>query len=253
MMHSVLDQLPQIMGHRGACGHAPENTLSSIEMAATLGSKFIEIDVCVTKDNIAVIHHDTDVDRCTNGHGPVLLKTLEEIKLLDASIQFSPHFTGEKIPTLKEAILTIQKLGLGLNLELKPCKGWQIPTTERVAAELQEYLPENVPLLVSSFNIEALKKLGSLMPDVPLGYLTEAIPPDWERRLVEAGCASLHCEKDFVTKENVTAVKAAGYKFLVYTVNDPEMANRFLDWGVDSVITDFPDRLFAGLQHIKTG
>ncbi|MEH6547718.1 MAG: glycerophosphodiester phosphodiesterase family protein, partial [Sneathiella sp.] len=67
------------------------------------------------------------------------------------------------------------------------------------------------------------------------------------------GCASLHCRKEFVTKENVAAVKAAGYKFLAYTVNDPDMANQFLDWGVDSVITDYPDRLFEGLQLTKTG
>lgn len=253
MTYSVLDQLPQIMGHRGACGHAPENTLSSVKMAAELGAEFIEIDVCLTKDDIAVIHHDTDLDRCTDGHGPVLLKTLEEIKLLDAGKQFSSNFTGEKVPTLKEAIAVIEELGLGLNLELKPCKGWQIPTTEFVVAELQEYLPENIPLLVSSFSIEALEKLGSLMPDVPLGYLTETIPPDWERRLANAGCASLHCEKEFVTKEKVAAVKAAGYKFLVYTVNDPEQARKFLDWGVDSVITDYPDRLFERLRLTKTG
>lgn len=253
MTHSILDQLPQVMGHRGACGHAPENTLSSIEIAATLGAKFVEIDVCLTKDNIAILHHDTYVDRCTDGHGPVLLKTLEEIKLLDAGMRFSATFTGEKIPTLKEAISIIEKLGLGLNLELKPCRGWQVPTTEFVVAELQNLLPNNVPLLVSSFNIEALVILGSLMPDVPLGYLTEAIPPDWERRLADAGCASLHCRKEFVTKENVAAVKAAGYKFLAYTVNEPEMANQFLNWGVDSVITDYPDRLFEGLQLTKTG
>jgi glycerophosphoryl diester phosphodiesterase len=251
-MKSVLDRLPHIMGHRGACGHAPENTLASIEMAAKMGTKFVEIDVCLTSDNTAVIHHDRDVSRCTDGNGPVLLKTLEEIKSLDAGTWFNEGFKGEKIPTLLEAIDVIAKFDLGLNLEIKPCKGWQLPTTEYVAEELLTHLPDSVPLLVSSFSVEALEKLGNLMPKVPLGYLTETIPPDWDRRLAESGCVSLHCEKEFVTKENVRAVKAAGYKFLVYTVNDPEMALKFLDWGVDSVITDFPDRLFEALNLSKT-
>jgi glycerophosphoryl diester phosphodiesterase len=217
-----------------------------------MGAKFVEIDVCLTSDNRAVIHHDKDVDRCTNGSGPLLLKTLKEVKSLDAGSWYNSSFKGEQIPTLKESIDLIAKFNLGLNLEIKPCKGWQIPTTEYVASELQGYLTAKVPLLVSSFDIEAIVRLGTLMPEVPLGYLTETIPPDWERRLSEAGCASLHCEKDFVTEKNVRAVKAAGYKFLVYTVNDPNLAMEFLDWGVDSVITDYPDRLFDALNLSKT-
>lgn len=248
MSQSVLDHLPRVIGHRGACGHAPENTLASIRKAAELGTTFIEIDVTLTADNIAVIQHDSDVDRCTNGSGPILLKTLAEIKKLDAGSWFTPEFAGERIPTLKEATIAICELSLGLNLEIKPTNGWQIPTAEQVGRELLDYWPADVPLLLSSFNIEALTAIGSLLPEVPRGYLSVAIPPDWEKRLKEAGCASLHCEKEYVTKEKVAAVRSAGYRFLVYTVNDVDSAQQFLDWGIDAVITDFPDRLLKGLR-----
>jgi len=249
MTVNVFEQMPRIIGHRGACGHAPENTLASFDLAATLGAEFIELDVTLSKDNICVIHHDTDLDRCTDGQGPILLKTHEEIKSLDAGSWFSEAFKGERIPTFKETLETIIRLNLGLNLEIKPCLGWQIPTAEHVVNELRRYMPHNLPLLISSFDVECLQAVGAAMPETPLGYLTEAIPTDWERRMTEAGCASLHCQQEFVTEDVVAAVQHAGYRFLAYTVNDVERAQQLLDWGVDGVITDFPDRLLSNVRY----
>ncbi|PHQ72236.1 MAG: glycerophosphoryl diester phosphodiesterase [Sneathiella sp.] len=249
MSASVYDNMPRIIGHRGAAGLAPENTISGFEAAARAGAKFVEIDVTLTKDNACVIHHDTNLSRCTDGRGPVLLKTLSELKALDAGSWFCKGFTGERIPTFQEALASFSQLGLGLNLEIKPCLGWQIPTAEYVLAEIRRHLPENFPLLVSSFDIETLHTVHAAMPELALGYLTKAIPPDWERRLKDVGCASFHCQWEFVTEEIVTAVKSAGYRFLVYTVNEVEIAQRLLDWGIDAVITDFPDRLLQGVHE----
>lgn len=243
MSHPLFDNLPRIIGHRGACGHAPENTLASIRKAAELGARFIEIDVTLTSDNVAVIQHDTGLNRCTNGKGPIILTPLEEVKKLDAGGWFSDEFKGETVPTLREAVDLIHELGLGLNLEIKPSRGWQVPTATQVCCELASYAPEDMPLLFSSFDPEALVIARDMMPDVPRGYLTETIFPDWKKRLDDLGCEALHCEKYFVTKEKVAEIKSAGYKLLVYTVNDPEMGKCFLDWGVDAIITDFPDRI----------
>ncbi|MEH6403406.1 MAG: glycerophosphodiester phosphodiesterase family protein [Sneathiella sp.] len=237
------ETMPKIIGHRGARGLAPENTLSSFKAAANAGTKSIEIDVMVTQDNNTVIHHDMDVRRCTNGKGPVLMKSLEQVRALDAGSWFSQHYTGEKIPTLSEALLSMKQLDMSLNLEIKPTDGWQIPTAEIVGRQLQIELQENFPILLSSFNIEALNAVGKFVPNVPLGYLTEAVPPDWEKRLNEVGAASFHCQGEFVTEDIVKAVQQAGFKFLVYTVNDPEYAKQLLSWNVDAIITDYPDRL----------
>ncbi|MZR31841.1 glycerophosphoryl diester phosphodiesterase [Sneathiella litorea] len=244
---AVFSQMPKIIGHRGASGHAPENTLAALRKAAEITTSFVEIDVTITRDSVAVIQHDSDVRRCTNGTGPILLKSLEDVRALDAGSWFAPEFEGERIPTLKEAVGLVQELGLGLNLEIKPTAGWQIPTTKQVAKELLDCWPDALPLLISSFAVECLIEVRRYLPDVPLGYLTSAIPPDWERRMAEYDCASLHCERHYVTKDHVDAIKSAGYRVLVYTVNDPEEAKKLLDWGVDAVITDFPDRIFSKL------
>ena len=241
-------QMPKIIGHRGACGLAPENTLASLKKAAEAGATFVEIDVTLTRDSIAVIQHDSDVRRCTNGSGPVLLKSLEEVKTLDAGSWFAPEFKGEKIPTLKEAVETLKTLNLGLNLEIKPTIGWQIPTAKQVAKELLDYWPEELPLLISSFGVECLIETHRHIPELPLGYLTSAIPPDWERRMADYGCASLHCERHYVNQDQVAAIRKAGYRVLVYTVNDPDEAKKLLDWGADAIITDFPDLMFKSLN-----
>jgi len=242
-------QMPKIIGHRGACGLAPENTVASLRAAAATGTTCVEIDVTLTRDSIAVIQHDENVRRCSNGSGPILLKSLDEIKSLDAGSWFSKEFMGEQIPTLKEATDALSQLGMGLNLEIKPTIGWQIPTTEQVAQEILEYWPQDLPLLISSFGVECLIEMNRHIPDIPLGYLTYAIPPDWERRMKEYGCASLHCEKHYITKEHINAIQGAGYRALVYTVNEPEEAKKLLDWGADAIITDFPDRMFAALNQ----
>jgi glycerophosphoryl diester phosphodiesterase len=244
MTPSYFDTMPRIIGHRGACGHAPENTIASFRKAAELGARSVEIDVTVTQDGQPVIHHDMNVRRCTNGSGPVLLKSLRELQSLDAGSWFGPAFAGEKIPTLAEAIDCIGSLDMSLNLEIKPCAGWQAPTAEIVGKELQNLDPA-LPILLSSFDIEALMLAGDQAPHLPRGYLTEAIPPDWEHRLHAAAAASLHCHRDFVTEDLPGRVRAAGFKLLVYTVNDVEQARQFLDWGVDALITDLPDRLLT--------
>jgi len=245
MRATFFETMPRIVGHRGACGLAPENTFASFHKAAEIGTKSIEIDVMVTADDHCVICHDMSVDRCTNGKGPVLLKSLNEIKSLDAGSWFSSEYKGEQIPTLAEAIEIVRSHEMSLNLEIKPTDGWQVPTAKLVGQELKEKLPSDLPVLLSSFNIEALVTIGDMLPHLPRGYLADTIPDEWERRLREARADSLHCSHEFVTEDAIKAVKDAGYRFLVFTVNDIERAKQLLDWGVDAIITDFPDRMLS--------
>lgn len=243
MIATFFEKMPRVIGHRGAKGLAPENTLASFDAAANAGASSIEVDVTVTKDNHAVIHHDMDLKRCTDGEGPLLLQTLDEIRRLDAGIKFSSEFTGQKIPTLQETLDWVSSHQMSLNLEVKPCDGWQIPTADIVGKELRGTVDPGFPILLSSFNIEALIATGKWVPHFPKGYLTDAIPPDWEKRLHDCGAASLHCQQEFATPDIIAAVQAAGFKFLVYTVNDVGRAKQLLDWNVDAIITDFPDQI----------
>lgn len=241
--------MPRIIGHRGACGGAPENTLASIARAAEVGARAVEFDATVSRDGHALVMHDFNVDRCSDGHGPVVLKTLDEIAMLDAGGWFAPQFKDARIPLLADALSLVVEKGLALNLEIKATLGWEEPTARAVAATLKEAWPGSAStearLLVSSMNTLALDVFHDLMPDVTLGLITYAVPEHWRERLERHHCLSLHCYHAFVSPELVEAVHASGHRLHVYTVNDEAQARALFAMGVDALFTDFPERLLA--------
>lgn len=237
--------MPKVIGHRGACGSAPENTLASIARAAELGVEAVEFDATITRDGHAIVMHDFNVDRCSDGRGPVVLKSLDEVSQLDAGAWFAPEFRGERIPLLRDALALVAEKGMALNLEIKPTLGWEEPTARAVAATLNDVWPSNARVLVSSMSTLALDAFYALMPDVPLGLITYAVPENWRERLERHRCLSLHCYHAFVTKELVDAVHASGHRIHVYTVNDGAQAKSLYAMGVDAIFTDHPDHLLA--------
>jgi len=117
---SGIIEMPErgLCAHRGAMDTHPENSLSSFEEAIRLGAQMIEFDVRMTKDRKLVIMHDHTVDRTTDGTGSVTELTLQEIRKLDAGSWKSEEFTGEKVPTFKEALAVMPK-NIWLNIHLK--------------------------------------------------------------------------------------------------------------------------------------
>ena len=237
--------MPKIIGHRGACGSAPENTLVSIARAAELGAQAVEFDATISRDGHALVQHDFNVDRCSDGHGPVVLKTLDEINMLDAGSWFAPAFKGERIPLLSDAMALVAEKGMALNLEIKPTLGWEEPTARAVAATVKAHWPKGARLLVSSMSTLALDVFHDLLPDVTLGLITYAVPEHWRARLEQHHCLSLHCYHAFVTAELVEAVHASDHRLHVYTVNDEKQAADLFAMGVDALFTDYPERLLA--------
>lgn len=237
--------LPKIIGHRGACGSAPENTLASFSRAIELGAKAIEFDATISRDGIPIVMHDFNVDRCSDGTGPVVLKTLDEINKIDAGSWFAPEFKGERIPRLDETLDLMISHGIALNLEIKPTLGWEEPTARAVAATLKAKWPADARLLVSSMSTLALDIFHDLMPDIPLGLIVYAVPEQWQERLNKHHCQSLHCYSAFVTLTLADALHASGHRLHVYTVNDPAQAQKLFSLGVDAVFTDHPERMLA--------
>lgn len=235
--------MPKVIAHRGACGTAPENTLVSLARAAGLGAKAVEFDATVSLDGHALVQHDYNVDRCTDGHGPVVLKTLDEIATLDAGGWFAPEFKGERIPLLTDALKLVASRGMALNLELKPTLGWEEPTVRAIVTALKAAWPTDGRLLVSSMSTLALDVFHDEMPDVALGLITYAIPEHWNERLKRHHCLSLHCYHAFVTRALADAIHATGHRLHVYTVNDVEMAKSLFGMGADAIFTDFPERM----------
>lgn len=238
----------KVMGHRGAALLAPENTLSSIRAAAAAGATWVEIDVYLIAEGGLVIFHDDTLERCTNGEGVTRDAQLNYVIGLDAGTKFSADFAGEKVPTLLEALECIQSLGLGLNLEIKH-DGADVETIVPAVMEiLKTHWVDNNKLMISSFNHAALQMSYGINSDRHLAQLYEDIPDNWQEELENIQAYSLNCDYSRLTETQAKAVKAAGYKLLCYTANDPQAVESHWAWGMDAVITDDPSK-FAFLSE----
>jgi len=245
MSNGGLD-LPRVIGHRGACGHAPENTLASLRRAAELGARWVEFDVALTREGEPVLLHDETVDRTTDGKGKLAAMTLADLQSLDAGGWYSKSAAGERVPTLMQAFDLLRATGLGANIEIKPTPGRAMETGAVVAGRVLAAWPESLPVpLFSSFEIEALAAARDAAPSIPRGYLLGRLDPGWQRQAAALGCISIHCNHRRLSRETASAVRQAGYRLLAYTVNDAARGRQLFDWGVEAVFTDYPDRLLA--------
>ena len=232
---------PRIVGHRGAKANAPENTLAAFRRAHAEGATWVEFDAKLTADGDVIVMHDATLERTTDGKGNVAEKTLAELKKLDAGGWFAPAFKGERIPTLVEAMALFMELGMGFNIEVKPCPGREAETARACCALLDSHWPKTAPIpVLSSFKREALEAARDAAPHIPRGYLAEELGKCWRADVEALGCIAVHPGWKRLTRQQVRDIKEAGLKALVWTVNEPERARELVSWGVDSIITDAP-------------
>ncbi|AOI69251.1 glycerophosphodiester phosphodiesterase [Burkholderia ubonensis] len=231
---------PRVVAHRGGGTLAPENTLAALDEGARRGHAMVEFDAKLSADDVTFLLHDDTVDRTSDGHGQAARMRYAELAALDAGAWFDARFAGERMPTFEAAAARCVALGLMANVEIKPCPGRERETGQRVAADAAAYWRDAaVPPLLSSFSFEALQQARETAPELPRGMLYEAVPDDWYAQVVDVlGCVSLHADHTRLDEPLVRAIKAAGLRILVYTVNDPERARELVRWGVDAVCTD---------------
>ena len=233
---------PRVVGHRGGGTLAPENTLAGLRKAAAAGLGAVEFDVMLSADNVPVLIHDETLERTTDGRGAVAATPYARLADLDAGAWFSREFAGEPVPSLEQAGKLCVELGLWVNVEIKPARGFE-RETGAVAAKVAQALWHGVspaPLL-SSFHPAALEAARESAPGLARGFLTERVEPGWVEKASALGCVSLHCNHEYLAQAQVEGIRAAGYWLLCYTVNDPDSARRLFSWGVDAIFTDRPD------------
>lgn len=242
-------RLPELMGHRGAAGSAPENTLVGIRRAAAEGARWVEVDVMLTGDDQPVLYHDDKLARTTGREGVMAETPMTVLAGLEAGSWFDASFAGEPIPSLEQAIDLIQELGLRLNLEIKPSKGRKIETAEEVMRRLAAVWPANAePPLISSFEQDCLRVARDSRPEWPRAFISLKVNRNWRKILAELGCQAFHVYWKRTGRSQVKAVKEAGYGFACFTVNDPAIAAKLWGWGVDCMITDYPGRILAARE-----
>jgi glycerophosphoryl diester phosphodiesterase len=217
------------IGHRGACGHAPENTLASIEKAIALQCHLAEVDVRRTADGSLILLHDEHVDRTTNGKGAAADMNLADIRILDAG-------RGQKIPTLEEALSTAHGK-IGLILELK-AEGLAYDVCGIVRAS---GFPGEI--IYASFLHDELQHVRRADPDARTLVLFARLPRDPAAEATRLQATHVGLRFDTATKPIVNALRKSRLAVFVYTVNKPADIARTRALGVDGIVSDFPDRI----------
>jgi glycerophosphoryl diester phosphodiesterase len=227
---------PLVVAHRGASVEQPENTIEAFEAAIDVGADAVEFDVRMTADGHAVVMHDPDVSRTTEGTGLVSTMTLEEIRRLG-------------VPTLEEALRCLSGRA-AVDIEIKNLPGEPGFTSEREAAveatlTALDALGFSGQVIVSSFNPASIAHSRQLRPDVPTGLLTE-FEVDADEALRRATADGHPWVLPFVLKVLEAGdgfadrVHEGGALLGVWIADDPETARRLFELGVDAVATNDP-------------
>lgn len=222
------------IGHRGAAGLEPENTLRSFHRATGVGAEALELDLRVTRDGHLIVLHDPTVDRTTNGTGPAHVLTLAEVQELDAGM-------GERVPTFREVLETTT---LPIHAELKVVEA----VKSLASLILEEEIAERLTLI--SFDAEALYRVKHDLPHLPVGLIFSGTPFEAAECARSVGADSVSLEAAHLSVEAVERCRRAGLKVTTWTVNEPKQMRQVMDLGVDGIVTDRPD-LLAGITRSR--
>lgn len=229
-----------IVGHRGAAGRFPENTLASIQEAVSLGLDWVEVDIQPTLDNHLVVCHDHTIDRCSNGKGRLDELTLNELKTYDFGSWFDSSFKDERILTLPELLTIAKSHNLSLNLEIKIDRHDPSKVCDLVQEAIEQHDVSHDKVIFSSFNHEVIRQLRARMPKARLGVLSERLKPADKALLSEVSAFSCNLNYKTVTNSQISHLKKDGYQVWCYTVNNPNSI-KFIS-GLDAIFSDFPER-----------
>lgn len=216
------------IGHRGAKGHAAENTIASFRKALELGVDGIELDVHMSSDGIIMVIHDQTINRTTSGKGLVNDFTSAQLQ----------HFG---IPTLTEVIELVDRKCF-INVEIKDPKA-----TQPVIGLLQDYISKKNwrpdLFLISSFDWKVLEEVSSIDSSLKTGVLTEDNIPSAVTFAQKINAFSIHPYFELLNLENVSLIRENGFKIFPWTVNSAEEITFVQSLNVDGIISDFPDRI----------
>lgn len=222
------------IGHRGACGYAPENTLESFAKALELGVDMIELDVFCCKTGELVVIHDESVDRTTDGTGLVEEMDYRVLRELDAG-------GGEKIPLLSEVFDLVGRRAK-INIELKG-RSVAAPVMSLIERYVQEGDWKYDDFLLSSFDHNQLYEVKKINSHLKLGANIESRTRNLECLQEDLALYSVHPSVEITDSVLVEDAHRIGLKVFVWTVVAPEDINRLEVLGVDGMFLNYPDRL----------
>ncbi|MEU5531838.1 glycerophosphodiester phosphodiesterase family protein [Streptomyces sp. NPDC020362] len=213
------------IGHRGVMGVEPENTLRSFVAAQQAGLDLIELDLHLSKDGALVVMHDAEVDRTTDGTGPIAEKTLAELRALDAGL-------GERVPVFEEVLDAVKA---PLQAEIKDV------AAARALAEVMHRRDLASRVEVSSFHDEAVAEITRLVPGVRTALIASRYGTDVVERATKVGAAAVCLNIRRLTLEIVEQARAADLKIIGWVVNTQDHLRLVRALQLDGATTDFPE------------
>lgn len=217
------------VGHRGAAGHAPENTLAAINAGIACGVDFVEIDLRYTSDGMIVALHDTTVNRTTDGTGRIARLSLRDVKRLIAG-------DDQQIPTLQEVLDAAGgRAGLMLELKVRGIAGRTVEAVHQAGFKN--------PVIYASFLHEELPHVQAADPDADRMALFDRLPGASAARATKYAASCVGLRHDRATRRLIESLHRSDLRVFVYTANRPGEIDRAISLGVNGVISDFPDRI----------
>jgi glycerophosphoryl diester phosphodiesterase len=257
-----------VQGHRGCRGLYPENTMAAFRAAVGLRVTTLELDVQVTRDGVLVVHHDPRLNRshCVRDDGGplenMLLSGLDFAALADvdcgsrANRKFPEQRTapGERIPRLDQVLeLVVQAdYPVRVSIEIKMQNSGAGHTAEGLAELVVEAvrargLEERT--IIQSFEPEALRAVAELAPELGRAILVRS-PGAYEGAIERSQATILSPRHDGLTRAAVERFQQRGIAVIPWTVNKPKTIEKMISWGVDGIISDYPDRVLQALSDL---
>ncbi len=246
---------PIWIGHRGAMGHAPENTRASFEAGLRLGADAVECDVRLSKDGRLVVIHDDRLDRTTTGRGPVSKKNWADLADLDAGTWFGRSFAGERLVLLDDLLRwaknrrTQSQKPLQVIVEIKAEARGSRPLADRVVAVLRRTGMVRRSFVIS-FNHGEAGRAKARCPALRTGLLFSEIPADWVRRMEQTRANAIFPRHNLINKSLMAEARRHRWFVGAWTVNKKPEMKRLAALGVNAIATNFPDRA-RSLDHLK--
>lgn len=239
--------IPRIVGHRGARGEAPENTLAAFQVALEAGVTEVELDVRLSRDGHLIVVHDSNLKRTTGEKGEARRYTLDQISGLDARQNTPGWHSPVRIPALREVV---EYCGPAMRFQFE-VKGAARPLLHRLAHQLMALIEEMAlqdRVVVTSAHTGFLRMIGTMAPNLERGYVSDSRYQQPTRRAAALGCTWLMPRHTLVDAGLMRRARRRDLKVSVWTVNDLAEAERLGQLGVASIITDFPTRFMAHFE-----
>lgn len=245
------------IGHRGAGKLAAENTLQSFKLAKKLGLTWVEFDTQPCETGEWILLHDESLDRTTNGQGLIANTPFGKLQLFRTGKEFFKNsdnnsenlvnsLEAEPIPLLSQALETLAALNLQPNIEIKSSLPLSDKFLENFLKIVEQHWPSSKPPpLISSFQADILFEIKDRASQFPLGYNIEEVQANTFDLFTKGKFFSLHCDYEKLTPEILQNLLDEPFPLLLYTVNEPKLAQEYFQKGVWAIFSDFPNLMIS--------